>query len=62
MYFDYDVIGSLIFFSLIIFVCFFAIFRSWYFHAGVFGKTPVHEFPCPIAILNGTVLFFWEPK
>ena len=34
------------------FVCFFVLFRSCCSHARVFGKTLVHEFPCPIAILN----------
>ena len=36
------------------FLCFIVLFQSCCSHARVFGKTLVHEFPFPIAILNGT--------
>ena len=39
-------------------LCLFILFHSCCSHARVFGKTLVHEFPCPIAILNGTFFFF----
>ena len=48
---------SLLTFSL----CFFVLFRFCYSHGWVFGKTFMHEFPFPIAILNSTFFFVkWD--
>ena len=42
---------------LIVFICPIVLLQSCCSHARVFGKTLVHEFPFPIAILNGTSSF-----
>ena len=39
------------------FVCFFILFHSCCSQVRVFAKKLMHEFPCPIAKLNGTFLF-----
>ena len=44
---------------LYVFVCLIVLFHSCCSHAWVFGKTLLHEFPVPIAILNGTSSFLF---